>query len=164
MDALKLLSARRSVRKFKIREIKDSDLSVIIDAARLAPTARNIQPWEFILIKDKDTLKHIGEIVSANGSFIAGASACIVLLCSDTKYYLEDGSSATTCALLAATALGIASCWVAGDKKDYSQVVLKFLQVPSGYKLISLIGLGYADEDPKPVKRQLNEVMHKEKF
>ena len=164
MDALKLLSARRSVRKFKTREISDSDLSVIVDAARLAPTARNIQPWEFIVIKDKATLKHIGEVASANGYFISSASACVAVICSDTKYYLEDGSSATTCALLAATALGIASCWVAGDKKDYSQVVLKFLQVPAGYKLISLIGLGYADEDPKPAKRQLNEVMHKEKF
>ena len=96
--------------------------------------------------------------------FIKDVSHLVAVFSKDTKYYLEDGSSATTCALLAAAALGIASCWVAGDKKDYSQVVLKYLQVPAGYRLVSLIGLGYSDEDPKPVKRKLDEVMHKERF
>jgi nitroreductase len=159
-----LFSRRRSVRKFKPRTISDHALEGIVDAARLAPTARNIQPWEFLVIKEKKSLEALAALASPNGSLIAGAAACLVVVCQDTKYYLEDGCAATTQALLAASGLGIGSCWIAGDKKDYAQAVISFLNVPAGYKLISLIALGYADEAPDPAKRSVKEVLHREKF
>ena len=94
------------------------------------------------------------------GRFISEAPACIAVFCRDTKYYLEDGSAAATYILLAATALGLGSCWVAGDKKAYAEQVREFLGVPDGYKLVALIPVGYPAEEQRKNKRSLAEVVH----
>lgn len=164
MDALKVFKTRRSIRTYRAKPISDDHLNKIVDAARLAPTARNIQPWEFITVKDPQTLESLGQVTSPNGALISKSAACLVILCSDTKYYLEDGCAATTQAILSAAAQGIGSCWIAGDKKDYCEVVKNLLGVPAGYKLVSLVALGFSQESPQPAKRPLKEVLHKEKF
>ena len=164
MDALTAIAARRSVRKFNSKPVPKDILEKIVDAGRLAPTARNEQPWEFIVVTDRDMLKKIGEITD-NGKFIIDAGACIAVICAATKYYLEDGCAATENILIAATALGIQSCWVAGDKKLYCQSILALLGVPPQYNLVSLLALGYADGEAKTyIKRALDRVLHWEKF
>ncbi len=164
MDILDIFKARKSIRKFKRKEVSDTDIEKIIKAASLAPTARNIQPWEFIVVKDKERLIELAGLVSPNGAFIKEAPACIVIFCNNTKYYLEDGSAATTQALLCAAQLNLGSCWVAGDKKDYCEKVGAFFDVPQGYKLISIVVLGEPNESPDPVKRDPREMTHKERF
>ena len=166
MDAIKVLKNRRSVRLFLDKPIVKEDLESLIDVARFAPTARNVQPWEFVVVTDKKVLTKIANLAE-NGRFISGAGACIAVFCAETKYYLEDGCAATVNILNAAAALGIGSCWVAGDKKDYADTVLQLLSLPSGYKLISLIALGYPkDKDAFRVtdKRPLKELIHWERF
>jgi len=166
MDAIKVLKNRRSVRLFLDKPIVKEDLESLIDVARFAPTARNVQPWEFVVVTDKKVLTKIANLAE-NGRFISGAGACIAVYCAETKYYLEDGCAATVNILNAAAALGIGSCWVAGDKKDYADTVLQLLSLPSGYKLISLIALGYPkDKDAFRTtdKRPLKELMHWERF
>jgi nitroreductase len=166
MENLELLKYRRSVRSFNSKRIPWADLEAIIDAARFSPTARNVQPWEFVVITDKHKLAELAKLAE-NGRFIAQAAACIAVFCFDTKYYLEDGCAATCNILLAATTLGIGSCWIAGDKKSYSGQVSVLLNAPLNMKLISLITLGYPQEKDcfKLVdKRQLNELLHREKF
>ena len=165
-DLLKLLRKRRSIRKFQDKSIPESDLESIVDAARFAPTARNAQPWEFVLIVKKNKLRELAGLAE-NGSFLDEAAACIAVFCSDTKYYLEDGCAATCNILLAGEALGIGSCWIAGDKKPYCPQVIKLLNAPSGMKLVSLVALGYPQDRSafnEPVKRNLKELMHWEKF
>ena len=166
MENLELLRFRRSVRTFQNKSISRSHLEEIVDVARFAPTARNVQPWEFVVVTDKHKLTELANLAE-NGRFIAGAAACIAVFCTDTKYYLEDGCAATCNILLAAAALGIGSCWVAGDKKSYSGQVSTLLNASEGVKLISLIALGYAQEKDcfkLSVKRQLKELLHWEKF
>jgi len=164
MDALTALAARHSVRKFKSSPVPKDILEKIVDAGRLAPTARNEQPWEFIVVTDREMLKKIGETTDT-GKFITDAGACIAVVCKATKYYLEDGCAATENILVAATALGVQSCWVAGDKKAYGQSILALLDVPPQHNLISLLALGYADGEAKTyVKRGLDRVLHWEKF
>jgi nitroreductase len=164
MDALTAIASRHSVRRFTTKPIPRDVLEKIVDAGRLAPTARNVQPWEFIVVTDREMLKKIGEITDT-GKFIADAGACIAVVCKATKYYLEDGCAATENILIAATALGIQSCWVAGDKKPYGQSILDLLAVPSQHNLVSLLALGHADGEPKTyVKRGLDRVLHWEKF
>lgn len=166
MDVFEALRKRRSVRVFQDKAIPKEELEKIIDAARFAPTARNVQPWEFIIITDKKVLKQIGDLAE-NGRFISGCAVCLAVFCSDTKYYLEDGCAATVNILNAATALSIGSCWVAGDKKPYCQQVSKLLKAPEGLRLVSLIALGYPQEkeafrlaDKKPIEK----ILHWEKF
>jgi nitroreductase len=165
MDNLELLKLRRSVRVFQNKKIPKNELEKIVDAARYAPTARNVQPWEFVVIENKDMLKELAGLAE-NARFMTQAAACIAVFCVDTKYYLEDGCAATCNILLAATALGIGSCWVAGDKKPYSGQIRTLLNASQDMKLISLIALGYPqDKDAfrEVVKRQLKELIHWEK-
>ena len=166
MENLELLRIRRSIRTFQNRSIIQEDLEKLIDSARFAPTARNVQPWEFVVITQKSKLKELAQLAQ-NGRFIEQAAACIAVFCVDTKYFLEDGCAATCNILLAATALGIGSCWVAGDKKPYSEEVKALLNAPQNIKLISLIALGYPQEKGAfnlSTKRQLKELIHWEKF
>lgn len=166
MDNLELLKFRRSIRTFSDKQISQVDLEKLIDAARFAPTARNVQPWEFVVVTDKHKLLALSELAE-NGKFMAQAAAGIAVFCADTKYYLEDGCAVTCSILLAATALGIGSCWVAGDKKPYCQQVDTLLNAPFGMKLISLIALGYPqgkDVFKIAEKRSSRELLHWEKF
>jgi len=166
MNAIDILKSRRSIRVFQNREIPKKVLEDIIDVARFSPTARNVQPWEFIVITNSETLGKFGALAE-NGKFMAQARACIAVFCADTKYYLEDGCSATVNILNAATALGIGSCWVAGDKKPYCAEVAKLLGVGPELKLVSLIALGFplAKHSFKLAdKRSLKDVIHWEKF
>jgi len=165
-DLLKLLRRRRSIRRFQDKSIPNGTLETIVDTARFAPTARNVQPWEFVLIVQKNKLAELAKLAE-NGSFLAQAAACIAVFCADTKYYLEDGCAATCNILLAATALGIGSCWIAGDKKPYCPQVSSLLNSPSGMKLVSLIALGYPQDKNafnEPEKRKLKELIHWEEF
>jgi len=166
MDALELLKLRRSVRAYQDKTIPKDVIEKIIDVARFSPTARNEQPWEFVVITRQEIFDKIGEL-APNAKFIVNAKACIAVLSLDTRYYLEDGCSATVNILNAATAFGLGSCWIAGDKKAYCDEIIKMLGVPSGYKLVSLISLGYPEDKGcfKLVdKRALDKVLHWEKF
>ncbi|MBL7100602.1 MAG: nitroreductase family protein [Nanoarchaeota archaeon] len=164
MDALACIKTRRSIRQYTNKPIDKNILQEIIDAARLAPSARNIQPWHFIVVTEKETLKKIANLTDY-GSFIADAAACIVVCCEDTKYYLEDGCNASENILLAAKSFGIGSCWVAGDKKDYCKDIKELIGVPPDYKIISLLPLGYPISDvQQPPKKRLDEIIHWEKF
>jgi len=164
MDFFETIKGRCSIREFENKTISDTDLAKIIDAARLAPTARKEEPWEFITVTDKEKLNELCAL-TPNGPFIKSCGACVVVLCKDTRYYLEDGCAAVENILLAARALSIGSCWVAGDKKDYCDAVLKMFAVPAGYKLVALLALGYPKKGFNPLeKRTLDQVWHKEKF
>ena len=164
METFESISKRSSVREYQSKPIDKSLLEKLVDAGRRAPTARAVEPWEFVVITNRDTLKKLGQIASS-GSFIKGAASCIAVFCSDTKYYLEDGSAATENILLAAADLGLGACWVAGDKKPYMSEVSALLHAPRNLKLVSLISLGWPKEQTAQVKsRKLENVIHWDRF
>ena len=165
MDIKETLKSRRSSRNFSSKQVPSEILNQIIDVARYAPTARNIQPWEFIIITDKPTKDSIHKLASKNAPFLKDAPACIAIFCKDTKYYLEDGSAVTTYILLMAHSLGLGSCWVAGDKKEYAEHVREILSLPNEFRLVSLVALGYSQGDMSLVnKRKCEEVVSWQKF
>ncbi|MCX7827432.1 MAG: nitroreductase family protein [Verrucomicrobiae bacterium] len=163
MDALRAIKTRCSVRVYQKKPIARKVLEDIVDCARLAATARNIQPWEFVVVTDEVLRGRIADLTEY-GKHIARAPACIAVFCQETKYYLEDGSAATQNILLAATARGVGSCWVAGDKKPFADDVRRLLGLPETFKLVSLVALGYPAEKPRREKRPLREVLHWQRF
>ncbi len=163
MDALDCIKTRRSVRSYRPGEIDKAVIEDIIDCGRLAATGINIQPWKFVCVTDKETREKIAGITNY-GKFIAEASLCVCVLGEETKYYLEDCSAATQNIMLAAHAHGLASCWVAGDKKEYCGQIEKIVGAPENYKLVSLIAVGYGDAPGNPSKKSLSEVMSWETF
>jgi nitroreductase len=164
MDAMEVLLTRRSIRSYSEKPVPRGQLEKIVNAARLAATARNEQPWDFIVVTDRSVLAKLAEIATY-GKFIAQAGACIVVFCEETDHYCEDGSAATENLLLAATALGLGSCWVAGYRKPYAREIGDLLGVPKSHRLVSLVSVGTAQGDPpNPSKRPLEEVLHWEEF
>jgi nitroreductase len=163
MDAIEVLKTRRSVRAYTDAPVPREIIEDIIDCGRLAATAINIQPWEFVVVTGRDLLRSIARTTDY-GKFIAHAPVCVVVLCEDTKYYLEDGSAATENILLAARAHGLGACWVAGDKKPYAPDICRLVGAPRGYKLVSLIPMGYPAESSEKPKRPLSDVLHWDKY
>lgn len=163
MDAIEMLKTRRSVRTYQDRPVPREVIEDIVDCGRLAASAINIQPWEFVVVTDAAVRRRLAGITD-HGKFIAEAPVCIVVLCRDSKYYLEDGSAATENMLLAARAHGLGSCWVAGDKKPYAPDICKAVGAPEGLRLVSLIAMGFPAEQPEKEKRPLADVLHWEKY
>lgn len=164
MEALEAISARHSTRSFLPDPLPRPLIERIVDAARLAATAENAQPWEFVAITDAATRRAIAALADY-GRFLAEAPVCVAVFCRDSKYYLEDGSAATENLLVAAAALGVQSCWVAGDKKPYCEAVLEALGAPAGHRLVSLVALGREkDRAERAPKRALEDVLHWERW
>ena len=163
MQPIELLKTRRSIRAYTPQAVPREIIEDIIDCGRLAPTARNEQPWEFVVVTDKAVRSGIAQAADY-GRFIADAPVCVAVLSRQTKYYLEDGSAATLNILLAAHAHGLGACWVAGDKKPYAARVVQMVGAPEDYRLISLVSIGYPAEKPETGKRALREMLHWERF
>jgi nitroreductase len=163
-ETIKSIKKRRSHRSYLDKPISKEILEELIECARLAPSAVNIQPWEFVVVTDKSTLKKISEI-AAYGKFIKNSAACVIVLGKGSDYCVEDGCAATENILVAAESLGIGSCWVEGNKHEYCKEILKLIGAPKGYVTISILPLGYYEKDIKPPnKRALKDVIHWEKF
>ena len=163
MDTLEALYTRRSVRQYKPEPVEKSLIERCIDAGRLAASANNLQPWDFVVVTEESLRRKLTDLCE-HGKFIVQAPVCIAVFCRATKYYLEDGCAATQNILVAAHAQGLGTCWIAGDKKEHAEPIRELLGAPPGFKLVSLIALGHAAESPVKPKRPLREVLHWEKF
>jgi nitroreductase len=163
MDCIEALKTRRCVRAYTGEPVSREVLTDLVDCGGLAATARNVHPWEFVVVTAPAMLSAIAAETDY-GRFIAQAAACIVVLCHDTKYYLEDGCNASQYILLAARAHGLGACWVAGDKKPYAETIRRMVGAPDGCRLISLLAIGHPAENSEKPKRAVSEVLHWEKF
>jgi nitroreductase len=163
MDAIVAVKTRRSVRAYEHRPVPREIIEDVIDCGRLAASANNVQPWEFVVVTEAGMLRRLADRADY-GKFIAEAPVCIVVLCRDSKYYLEDGCAATQNLLLAAWARGLGSCWVAGDKKPYAGEICNMLGAPEGYRLISMVAVGYPAENPRKSKRPVSDVLHWDRY
>ena len=164
MDAFEALKGRHSTRRFAEGEVSEDAVRRIVEAGTLAATARNVQPWAFVVVRDASTRAAIADLTDY-GKFLVEAPVCIAVLCQDTKYYLEDGCAATENILVAAEALGLGACWVAGDKKPYAPRIVEMLHAPSDYRLVALVALGPAAAAvPRAPKRNVDDVLHHERY
>jgi nitroreductase len=161
MDALEAIRTRRSIRKFTPAPIPRKDLETIVDAGRLAATGSNRQPWDFIVVTQRET---IAQLASA-GAWIAEAPAVIaVVMDPQSRWWVEDGAAAIENMLLAACALGYGGCWVEGDALPREGQFKTLLGVPAAKRIPAVIPLGVPAETPVKEKKPLAQVLHWEKF
>lgn len=159
-----VIKSRHSVRKFKPESVDELVIRDAIECAALAPTAQNIQPWLFGVIREKQILQKIAGLAE-NGKFIADCTVCFAVFCEKKEtYYLEDGCAATENLILALQAHGVSSCWVAGDKKDYAEAVRTLLNVPNAYTLVSLVASGTPAEITIAPKKAQKKILFFEQF
>jgi nitroreductase len=159
-----VIKSRHSVRKFKSDFVNDLIIKDAIECAAHAPTAKNLQPWLFGVIKNKEMLSKIAQTTD-NGKFIAEAPLCFAVFGEKKeKYYLEDCCAATENLILALQAHGINSCWVAGEKKQYAETIRSLLGVPENYTLVSLVAAGYPSEMTIAKKKEMKHILFFEEF
>lgn len=170
MDLLKAIKTRRSIRRYKPTKVPDDLINSIIDAARHAPSAHDIQPWEFVIVKDKRVKERLAKTHTWS-SFIKDAPVCIVVLGNEEmspSFFIIDASCATENLLLAAHGIGLGACWVAvydQTNQNSERHVRDALNVPPHLRVIAMVPIGYPDEKAEPRNlRELNKIVHFNKY
>ncbi|MFH0884262.1 MAG: nitroreductase family protein [Candidatus Micrarchaeota archaeon] len=158
MDALEAIYTRKSVRKFEDKEVPEELVRKILKAGMSAPSAGNAQPWQFIIISERNALAEIPG-VSPYAECVAKAPLAI-LVCGDKKlekhkdYWVQDCSAASQNMLLAAHALGLGAVWTGAYPMETTMEGFRvLLKIPEHIVPFSLIVIGYPAEG-----------MHKEKY
>ena len=161
MNIFDCILKRRSVRRFQKKEVDDKLIGVMLYMATQAPSAGNVQEWQFIVVKDEETKKKLAA-ASLDQDFVVQAPVDIVV-CADMEkiglkygergtnlYFAQDTANATMIILLTATALGLSTCWVGAFNEED---VKKILGVPNNLKPVAIVPVGYGDEKPEESKR-----------
>jgi nitroreductase len=169
INILNLIRNRGSIRSYKDKIIPQRELLKIIESARLAQSAANRQPWEFILVTNPAIKGKVAEVAN-NQSFVGKAAAVIVCLANTEKSakvgpfegFLIDLAIAIENMALTSWDLGIGSCWIGA----YNEGRLReLLGIPANLRVVSLLTLGYPDEKPEGKHRKpLNEILHYETY
>ncbi|MFQ6132117.1 MAG: nitroreductase family protein [Armatimonadota bacterium] len=163
MDLFAAIEQRASVRSLEPTEVTEADLERILDAGRRAPSGRNIQPFDFIVIRDRRTLAKLASAQKCIGD--VGLGIALVADPSQSQYWLEDVSAATENMLLAITALGYASVWIEGTLLRAEDEHKRTLGVPENLRLIVLLPIGAAVGSAQQApKRPLDEMVYWERY
>ena len=164
MEVFDAIRTRRSIRKYKSEPIPDEKLRNILEAARLAPSAGNRQPWRFIVIQNIDRKKALAKVVN-NQTFLIDASAIIVAIGDpevSARWYEKDPMIALEHIVLAATALDYGTCWIGAFDED---AIKHLLKIPANVKVIALLPIGIPDETPAPrPRKEFSEIFFKEEW
>jgi nitroreductase len=135
----------------------------IVEAGRLTGSSRNGQPWHFIVVEDRDTLRQIGAIAKT-GPYTAEAPLAIIVVIERTTFAVSDGSRAIQSMMLAAWSEGVGSNWVGfmGPAE-----VKPLLGIPEAMDVLAIIPFGYPVQSlgrGKKKRKPLSEVAHRERF
>ncbi|UCE04879.1 MAG: nitroreductase family protein [bacterium] len=167
-----LIQSRRSVRRYQNKPVERDKILQCIEAARLAPSAENIQPWRFIILDDPDIIKGFSKYafsgIYSPTRFAAKAPVIIVILAKldiltnrigkqiqGIHFYLLDIGIAAEHLVLQAQELGLGTCWIGWFN---IRGVRKFLKIPRSHKIVSLMSMGYPETmKSKQKKRYLIE-------
>ncbi len=171
MEVFEAIKKRRSIRKFdSSKKITDKQINKLLEAARWAPSAGNLQSWYFVIIKDQGTKEDIAR-AALNQDFIAEAPI-VIITCADLKrsasrygqrgislYAIQDATIALQNIWLTATEMGLGGVWIgAFDEKD----VAKVLSLPNHLRPIAIMPIGYPTESPGiPSRRSIKEISRK---
>lgn len=168
MNVIEAIETRRSVRKYKSEPIPETDLMKILKAARLAPSAGNKQPWRFVVVRDPETKRKLGEIARGQ-TWISDAGVVVAALAMDRKspevyerWAERDVMTAVEHMVLAAWSLGYGTCWIGAF---YEDKVKQLLGIPEEMTVVNLLPIGVPDQTPEARGRKaVDEIFHSEKY
>ncbi len=161
------------MRAFTREDVSEEEVERLIDAARWAPSAGNIQPWEFVIVTRAETKRRLS-VAALDQMFIEEAPVVIVVCADEARsasryggrganlYCLQDTAAATQNILLAAHALGLGACWIGAFREDAVKAVL---EPPRNLRPVAIIPVGHPAEKPSaPPKRSISDFVHYETF
>jgi nitroreductase len=162
---LDILRERRSIRKYKDREIETEKINLLKEAALRSPSSRGINSWRFLFVTDRSKLEELSRAKESGSSFLEGASLGVVVCAAqkESDVWVEDCSIASIASIilqLAGQSLGLGSCWIQIRKRMHSSnqtsedYIKRVLSLPENLSVLSMIAFGYPDEDKRPVLKE----------
>ncbi|OUJ19469.1 Nitroreductase [Methanonatronarchaeum thermophilum] len=172
LNIFDVIKSRRSVRKFKDKDVSDEAVDKIIEAGVWAPSAGNLQSRDYIIVRDKEV---IDELVDAAGQSFISDAPVIIVVCANMErssqkygdrgynlYSIQDASAAIQNMLLTVHALNLSSCWIGAFNETQ---VSDILGIPSGVRPVAMLPIGHPDVEPNPPKRDsMEKFVHSEKW
>lgn len=169
-----LVNKRRSIRKYTDEPLKTEEIECLVEAGLKAPTAKNLDIVELIVVKNRDALMELSEFRETAAGHLKGAG-CAIAVISNTElspdHNRQDACIAATFILLQAEDLDIGACWVnvynKFDKngKPADERIREILHIPKKYNVECVIALGYKAEEPRNKKeKNFKEDVHYEKY
>jgi nitroreductase len=158
---IELLRARRSIREYTGRPLEPEQLELLKEAVLRSPSSRNLDPWEFIFVDDRQLLNKLAVCKPHGADFLAQAALGIVV-CGDSREsdtWIEDCAIASILVQMVAQSLGFGSCWIQVRNRKFDnettseQYIQRLLQIPEHIKVESVIALGDPSEKRKPLSR-----------
>lgn len=153
-----LIKARRSTRKFTDRLLNPEQVEMILKAALMAPASKRTNPWQFVVVEEREMLAKLATCKKAGSSFLEGCALAVVVLANvmESDVWVEDASIASIYMQLQAEDLGLGSCWCQirnrfrDEDAEANQYVRDLLDIPYQLDVLSIIGFGYKDQERKP--------------
>jgi len=166
-----LINKRRSIRSYKKQEVEEDDLNYILEAFRKAPSAKNLQPWKLIVVKDNKKINDLA-IACNNQTFLTEAPVLIVACARESEAYEMMGGYmnsypidvgiAMEHLILAATERGLGTCWIGAFRE---KLVKDLLDIPEDVRVVAITPLGVPAEEGKIKGRKaINEIVCYDKY
>jgi nitroreductase len=157
-NLLELLRKRRSTRKFMETEISPELVEKLMQAALMSPASKSSNPWQFILVDDREMLKALSVSKKAGSKPIENCSLAVVVVAETEKsdVWVEDASIASIYLQLEAEDLGLGSCWIQircrqnAEGEDSEAVVKRLLGIPENFRVESIIAIGMKEVSKEP--------------
>jgi len=168
MSVIEAIGKRYSCRAYEDRPVEQEKLDAVFEAARLAPSAKNLQDWRFVLVTEKGTRRALA--AAANHQKFLEQAGAVIVACSVSDYVMTCGQpiAAIDVAIalehiaLQAADLGLATCWIGSF---YPDKVRKLLGIPDEVAVVELMTLGYpADKYREPRRMTMEEIICCEKW
>lgn len=157
-----LLINRRSIRKYTDQPIDPEQVKQILEAALMGPTSKNLRPWQFVVVEDKETMRQLSELKPNYATSIATAPLAVVVTADTTlsDVWVEDASIAAILMQLQAADFGLGSCWVEvrerfrGDGEPTEDYVREVLGIPENFAVPCVITFGHKAEERRPINTE----------
>ncbi|MGM0366123.1 MAG: nitroreductase family protein [Actinomycetota bacterium] len=170
-NLMNLIESRKSIRSYKPQPVEEEKLQYVLQAFRKAPSAKNIQPWKLVVVKEEKRKNDVA-IACNNQLFIAEAPIVIVACAKEEEAYGVMGGYMSSFAIdiaiamehlmLAATEQGLGTCWIGAFKE---KLIKDLLGIPENVRVVALTPLGYADKEGRVrARKPLSEIVCYDKY
>jgi nitroreductase len=163
---LELIKKRRSIRRYTGEPVSDADVRALLEAAMAAPSADNLQPWEFVVVRDEGLCRRLAE--THPWSRMCADAPVVFVVCGQERrsgHWVEDASAATENLLLAAAGLDLGAVWIGVyPQSGYEQHVRSALSIPRALRVLCLVPVGHPAESKPPHTKYDDRKVHYDRY
>jgi nitroreductase len=163
---LDFIKKRRSIRQYTAESVSDADIRTILEAAMAAPSANNSQPWEFIVVREKDLRQRLAE--THRWSYMCADAPLVFVVCGrpgHSDHWVEDTSAATQNLLLGVAGLDLGAVWIGiYPRLEREEHVKKTLGIPGELRVLCLVAAGHPAETKSPRTQYDESKVHYDEY